>query len=175
MYATRETVWAQISKAQEDAARSAMSFGFFRQPVVRSGGAAVTQHVRMYVFETCALGNSRDGSPDLFCAESPLSSLALRTIQIGYRHNNSNSRCAHSFHSAISTKKRKGSTISGGLELVANGMNFRGSNTYEKAGFSLHSSPNDNRTASRLLQLSNDREELQSSNSREQFQLSNRC
>jgi hypothetical protein len=36
----RETVWAQISKAQGDAARSAMSFGFFRQPVVRSGGAA---------------------------------------------------------------------------------------------------------------------------------------
>jgi len=37
MCATRETVWAQISKAQEDAVRSAMSFGFFRQPVVRSG------------------------------------------------------------------------------------------------------------------------------------------
>jgi len=36
----RETVWAQISKAQGDAGRSTMGFGFFRQPVVRSGGAA---------------------------------------------------------------------------------------------------------------------------------------
>src|SRR5215831_12570764 len=32
----RETVWAQISKAPRDAARVAMGFGFFRQPVVRS-------------------------------------------------------------------------------------------------------------------------------------------
>ena len=36
----RDSLGANLSKAQGDAARGAMGFGFFRQPVFRSGGAA---------------------------------------------------------------------------------------------------------------------------------------
>src|SRR5215472_1703529 len=67
----RETVWAQISKAQGDAARGAMDSEFFRQPVVRSGGvahrlAAPTQPTPFLAAESLAAPASPSPTKDVF-------------------------------------------------------------------------------------------------------------